>query len=96
VERAGIESRPEFVACAVGVFRQRPRPDDYPLAHVHVNAALMNGHGLRHLHFPTRRVLIELLLWHLIAEWNVTPLSDDWRVILSESIDGFEERQTVR
>jgi hypothetical protein len=81
-------------------FRQRPRPDYvYPLAHVHVNAVLRDGqdvHALDFLHFPTRRVPFELVLWHLIVEWGVTPLSDDWQAILSESIDGFEERQTVR
>jgi hypothetical protein len=78
-------------------FRQRPRPDyEYPLAHIHVNAALVDGQEVHGLHFPTRRVPLELVLWHLIAEWGVAPLSDDWREILSESIDGFEERQTVR
>jgi hypothetical protein len=56
----------------------------------------MDGQGVGHLHFPTRRVPIELVFWHLIAEWNVTPLSDSWREILGDSIDGFEERQTVR
>jgi hypothetical protein len=76
-------------------FRQRPRPDyDYPLAHVHVNATLANGQNVDDFHFPTRRV--PLVLWHLIVEWDITPLSEDWRAILSESIGGFEERQTIR
>jgi hypothetical protein len=29
-------------------------------------------------------------------KWDITPLSEDWRVILNESIAGFEERQTLR
>jgi hypothetical protein len=48
------------------------------------------------LHFPTRRVPLELVLQHLIVEWGVEPLDDDWRAILGESIGGFEERQTIR
>lgn len=78
-------------------FRERPRPDyDYPPAHVHVNGALVDGRDIHGLHFPTRRVPLELVFWHLIVEWGVEPLHEDWRTILGESIVGFEERQTVR
>jgi hypothetical protein len=78
-------------------FREPPRADyPYPLAHVHVDARL---HGLDqpidHLHIPTARVGLELVIWHLIAEWGVKPKTDDWMAILRESIERFHERRTV-
>jgi hypothetical protein len=63
---------------------------------MHVNATLAAGPDVHGFHFPTRRVPLELVLGHLIVEWDVTPLNDNWRTILSESIGGFEERQTIR
>ena len=78
-------------------FREKQKPDyDYPLAHMHLNAALASGENIHRFHFPTRRVPLELVLWHLIVEWDVTPFDHDWRTILHESISGFEDRQTVR
>jgi hypothetical protein len=76
-------------------YRERPRVDyPYPLAHLHLNANLADsGEDVHGFHFPTRRVPIELVLWHLIVEWDVKPLSGD---VLEDSIKGFEERQTVR
>lgn len=50
--------------------RQRPMPDyPYPLAHVHVNGQFASGAdvALPKLHVPTRRIPLELVLWHLIA-----------------------------
>jgi hypothetical protein len=45
-------------------FRSRPRPDyPYPLAHVHVNAVFEGGEEVDHLHLPTDRVPIELVIW---------------------------------
>ena len=76
--------------------RKRPRPDyTYPLAHFHVNGSLIDGRTLAHVHFPTRRLPLELVLWDLIVEWNVKPLDPRWQETLIESIKGFEERQTV-
>lgn len=46
-----------------------------------------------HLHIPTARVALELVLWHLITEWGVTPKTDDWRELLTESLEGFEQRR---
>ncbi len=83
-------------------FRERPRPDyEYPLAHVHADAEFVDpGRAAArlakppsHLHIPTARVPFELVLWHVIAEWGVTPKTDDWRELLSESLEGFERRR---
>jgi hypothetical protein len=77
-------------------FRHRPTPAyPYPLAHVHVNAELLPGgtDALAKLHIPTRRVPLELVLWHTIAEWGVEPKRDDWQTLLADSIDDFERRR---
>jgi hypothetical protein len=72
-----------------------PRDDDYVLGHVHVNADFSEAApALPGLHVPTARVPLELVLWHLIAEWGVKPKREDWRRILEESMRGFEERRT--
>jgi hypothetical protein len=60
-------------------FRHPPTPDyAYPTAHVHINARLLDARAearlvkpAAHLHLPTARVPLELVLWHLIAEWGV-------------------------
>ena len=83
-------------------FRERPRADyEYPLAHVHANAEFVGsvlpaahlGKPPWHLHIPTARVPLELVLWHVIAEWGVTPKNDGCRDLLSESLAGFERRR---
>lgn len=77
-------------------YRAPPRADyPYPLAHVHVNTAFGDGSAAGRLHIPTRRIPLELVIWHLVAEWGVTPRTDDWRAILGESIEGFDERRTA-
>lgn len=76
-------------------FRSRPRPDyPYPLAHLHVNGAFEGGDHADRLHLPTHRVPIELVIWHLLAEWGVGSRVDDWRAVLDESLRGFAERRT--
>jgi hypothetical protein len=79
-------------------FRQRPKPDyPYPRAHVHINGELAEGGVvLPKLHIPTSRVPLELVLWHAIAEWGVTPKSEDWQAILEESMDSFEGKRRAR
>lgn len=75
-------------------YRSPPRAGyPYPLAHVHVNAALASGSAIGQLHIPTRRVPLELVVLHLITEWDVTPRIDEWRPVLNESIKGFDERR---
>lgn len=77
-------------------YRKSPRVDyEYPLAHVHLNAAFPDGTRAEHLHIPTRRVALELVVWHLIAEWRVEVKTGDWKDVLSESISGFDERRTA-
>jgi hypothetical protein len=84
--------------------RERPRADyAYPLAHLHVNAEFVELASAvarldktpSHLHIPTARVPLELVLWHLIAEWGVTPKTDGWFEVLDESVAGFEQRRTA-
>jgi hypothetical protein len=83
--------------------RQPPRPDyEYPLAHMHVNSSLLDESAeallhkpAPHLHLPTARVGLELVLWHLLAEWGVTAKTDDWREVLEKSLKGFRDRQTT-
>jgi hypothetical protein len=38
-------------------------------------------------------VPLELVIWHVIAEWGVVPKTDDWRELLGESLEGFERRR---
>lgn len=74
-------------------FRHRPTTAyPYPLAHVHVNPGGAVA-VLPKLHIPTRRVPLELVLWHAIAEWGVQPKGDDWQALLEDSIDEFERRR---
>jgi hypothetical protein len=76
-------------------FRSKPKKDyRYPLAHFHVNAVTEDRPDLSDLHFATRRVPLELVLWTLLAEWSVKPLYNDWEKTLNESIAGFDERRT--
>lgn len=76
-------------------FRDPPRPDyPYPLGHLHANAELAAGEPIGRLHLPTRRVPLELVLWHLLAEWRIDSRSPDWQRRLADSISGFDERRT--
>jgi hypothetical protein len=76
-------------------YQREPLPSDYPYvrAHVHVRGAFPDGKQAGGLHIPTRRVPLELVLWHLIAEWGVKPKQNDWQQQLEASIDGFDRRQ---
>jgi hypothetical protein len=77
--------------------REPPHADYlYPGAHVHVNAQFWDGDPVGPLHIPTRRVPLELVVWHLIAEWGVQSKTEDWQQLLSESIAGFDERRTAQ
>lgn len=77
-------------------YRDPPRPDyAYPLAHVHVSGTLSDGEPIGHFHIPTRRLPLELVVWHLIAEWGVDARTKDWSAVLQESITGFDQRRTA-
>lgn len=74
--------------------RESPRSDyPYARAHVHVRGAFPDGKPADRLHIPTRRVPLELVLWHLIADWGVKPKRDDWQQQLEASIHGFDGRR---
>jgi hypothetical protein len=63
-----------------------PRTDNaYPRAHVHVNGKFPDQAVIGALHIPTRMVSLELVLRHLITDWDVKPRSRDWEAILDES-----------
>jgi len=61
----------------------------YPRAHVHVNATFADSSPVGRLHIPTGRIPLELVVRHLITEWEVKPRTDDWNAILEESAEGF-------
>jgi hypothetical protein len=81
-------------------FRTPPKPGyPYPLAHAHVNAALLDADAetmlaksASHLHLPTARLPLELVLWHLIVEWGVQARTPDWQDLLRASPAVFAER----
>jgi hypothetical protein len=74
--------------------RAPPRRDyPYPLAHLHVNATFEGGEPASRLHIPTRRVPLELVIWHLVAEGWVRPRIEGWRALLEEAIQGFDARR---
>lgn len=82
--------------------RERPRGYPYALSHVHVNASFgdaaasrLAAKPLARLHLPSARVAVELVLRHLIAEWDVQPKTDAWPQILDASLTGFEQRRTA-
>jgi hypothetical protein len=52
--------------------REPPRSDyPYPPAHVHVRGTFPDQTTSDRLHIPTRRVPLELVIWHLISDWGV-------------------------
>jgi len=39
--------------------------------------------GLNHVHFPTRRLSVEQIIWLLVQEWQV-PGKDGWYEVLKK------------
>jgi hypothetical protein len=79
-------------------YRTRPTGNPHVLSHLHVKGTLADREpekGLPRLHLPTDRVPIELVLWHLITDWDVSPLRDRWQAELESSIEKFKELRTV-
>ncbi|MEK7215198.1 MAG: hypothetical protein AAB289_06355 [Chloroflexota bacterium] len=56
--------------------REPPTPQ-VPYGHLHVYAG-----DLQRIHFPTRRLSLEQILWLLIQEWGVSPRDPNWYEIL--------------
>ena len=84
-------------------FRQPPKSGyEYVLGHVHFNGDFVGSaadlhiqQSPDHLHIPTGRVALELVIWHLVSEWAVRPEAADWQAILRDSLEGFHERRTA-
>jgi hypothetical protein len=79
-------------------YRQRPADNPHVLGHVHVKGTLKGDEpskGLPKLHIPTDRVPLELVLWHLITDWGVSGLQDDWQAVLEESLEKFRDLRVV-
>jgi hypothetical protein len=78
-------------------YRQRPSGNPYVLSHLHLNGELDQPaptKSLPRLHVPTARVPLELVLWHLISEWDVAPITDEWQGVLQNSLEGFADRRS--
>lgn len=80
--------------------REPPAPYPYAREHLHVNAqpAFYNGASpFPGLHLPTgRRVTVERVARHLIAEHGIEPLSPDWERTLKQAEDHFRTIQEKR
>lgn len=80
--------------------REPPEPYPYAREHVHVNASPASYTGaepFEGLHLPTgRRITIERLVRHLIAEHGLTPISTDWEQIVAEAEAHFRDVQKKR
>ena len=100
--RLGTDDRKDAWLLRWEYYRRPPLADyPYPLAHVHINAGLLDSDvdgrltkPLPQLHIPTARVPLELVLWHLLAEWGIGSKADDWQNVLRDSLEGFYERMT--
>lgn len=80
--------------------RDPPPPYPYAMAHVHVNALPAAYTGERPfpgLHLPTgRRITVERLCRHLIAEHGIDPISPHWEQVVAEAEAYFREVQKKR
>jgi hypothetical protein len=75
--------------------RDPPAPDyAHPNAHVHINGLFPDGSPIGHLHIPTGRMPLELVVRDLITNRNVPPRSEDWEAILEESLESFDGPRT--
>lgn len=81
-------------------YEREPPSCDVPQAHLHINALAQHGlllrRSLKRTHFPTMRISVEHLIWHLIEEGGVTPKvpRDEALEKLAFSYSGFMKRRT--
>jgi len=68
-----------------------PAERAYARSHVHVNGTFFNGEPAASHHIPTGRMSLELVIWNLINDWGAKPRSEDWKAILEESAEDFDE-----
>lgn len=80
--------------------REPPEPYPYAREHLHINAQPSFYSGVSPfpgLHLPTgRRITVERLARHLIAEHGITPISPDWEKTLEQAEGHFREIQEKR
>jgi hypothetical protein len=80
--------------------REPPAPYPYAREHVHVNATPDHYQGdepFPGLHLPTgRRITIERLVRHLIAEHGITPISNRWEETVKDAEAHFRDVQEKR
>jgi hypothetical protein len=77
--------------------RERETVDPLVWSNLHIRATLLRHKPpklLKDMHLATGRVPLELVLWHLITDWGVHPVEDDWRKRLGDSMDEFFKRRT--
>ena len=80
-------------------YKREPSSPNVPRAHLHINAKAKKGwhlkRPLKRIHFPTMRMSIEHLIWHLIEECGVTPKISRNQALkeLASSYSGFTDRR---
>lgn len=68
-------------------YTREPPGGHVPFGHLHVYAG-----GLKHTHFPTRRLSLEQILWLVVSEFGVQPKDDHWYKILKDGHLDFLRR----
>lgn len=68
-------------------YLRNPPGPHVPSAHLHVYAG-----DLDRIHFPTRRLSLEQILWLTIDAWQVTPRDENWYDILKAGHQEFLRR----
>ncbi len=56
---------------------------------MHINGTYFNGTSAQHLHLPTERIGLDVVIRRLITEWAAKPRAEDWKAILEDSAEGF-------
>lgn len=77
--------------------RDQAADNPFVPSHLHVRAEFLHHtppKPLKDMHLATGRVPLELVLWHLITDWEVQALENDWRKRLQDSVDEFFKRRT--
>jgi hypothetical protein len=59
--------------------------------YVRVHGTFFNGEPADDKRIVTGETPLELVVWFLISDWGVKPRSGDWKAILEESLEGFDE-----
>lgn len=73
-------------------FIREPPAPHVPQSHLHIYGQNPHAQNLSRVHFPTRRLSVEQIIWLLIQEWDVTPQSENWYAILQRGHRDFLRR----